>query len=208
MIATVVLTGGPGAGKSSLLNQLPAVVAGGPWSLLRVPGASTILFSAGVTLSREQPNLLQAEQESFQRATLALQITLRVQAHALAEAAARPTLLVFDRGEMDGRPYLPADTFRLLLGKFGLDPDTICGFYDLVLHLRTPAADTYTTNEVRSESHEVAAGLDRETALAWRHHPNRVTVGAYASFDQKVGAALAAIRDLLASHCERTGPAS
>ena len=90
-VPVIVLTGGPGGGKSTLMRELHAE---DPYARrwLLVPEAAPMMFQVG----------LDARQKSFQRAVVGLQMALE---EVCSEAARPDQILVCHRGTLDPLAY-------------------------------------------------------------------------------------------------------
>jgi predicted ATPase len=181
-VKLVVLTGGPGAGKTAVLEiarrhfcQHVAVL----------PEAATIVFGGGFPRATSGP-----ARRAAQRAIFRVQIEL--EAMAIEEGHARVVLC--DRGTIDGVAYWP-DAPETLWGAVGTTYEEQLAHYATVIHLRTPPRwEGYNhANRVRSESAEEAARIDARIAAAWSSHPRRFFVDSEREFMAKATHALALV---------------
>ncbi len=116
-------------------------------------------------------------QKTFQLKLLQMQIHLEDTFATLAHLTMKPSVLLCDRGLMDGSAYVPAEEWERVLDESSLDAVTARDQrYNAVFHLQTAAegAEAFYTlenNSIRSETPEVARDLDRNVLKAWIGHP-------------------------------------
>jgi predicted ATPase len=185
----IVLTGGPGAGKTAVLELIRAEAC----SHVRVlPEAAGIVFGGG--FPRENAD---EPRRAAQRAIFHVQRELE----NVGEAA-NAALLLCDRGTLDGLAYWPGD-WADFWGSVNTDLTTELGRYTAVIHLRTPsAAQGYNhANPVRTETAEMAALIDERITTVWAQHPHVHTIEASADFLAKAHAARAIVWSLLPDCC-------
>jgi predicted ATPase len=200
MVIRIVLTGGPCAGKSSSLTPLMEAAKREGFDVYCAPEAATMMFNCGFTFpSLEDPR---AEERVlvFQKALFKLQLQLERSMTLVAASTGRPSILVFDRGLLDGKAYMSDEAWRQLLhdvaheGRdvvlMGADvtEDYILRRYDGVIHMVTAAdgAETFykhreTTDDqgnvvFRRENPAQAIEQDRRTQDCWASHPHLVVV--------------------------------
>jgi predicted ATPase len=174
----IVLTGGPGAGKTAVLELFRQSAC----SHVRVlPEAAGIVFGGGFP---RQPDPI--VQRAGQRAIYHVQREL--EATVLGTDAA---ILLCDRGTIDGAAYWPGPGD--LFGAVGTSLEDELRRYDAVIHLRTPPADGgfNRDNPLRTESAAEAAEIDERIAAVWASHPRRYVVPANADFLVKAAEAIA-----------------
>jgi predicted ATPase len=182
----VVLTGGPGAGKTEVSRRL---MARHPQRIVAVPEAATQLYLA------MQTNLAALDplaRRTFQHDIYALQVK-QEQAFARRHPDA---ILLFDRGTVDGAIYWPdgpADFWAAL----GLDPAAELRRYDRVIWMETCAAigayDGAASNQCRSEDAASAIASGRALLEVWAAHPQLIRISAFPTIDEKVAAVEAAL---------------
>ena len=182
----IVLTGGPGAGKTAVLELVRKSLC----EHVRVPPeAAGILFGGGFPRG---PSL--GLRRAGQRAIFYVQRELET---IDGEAA----IELCDRGTVDSLAYWPGPE------DFFMDLGTSLGEqlarYHAVIHLRTPPpGDGYDRlNPLRIETPAEAAEIDARIAHAWSEHPRLYTVPATHDFMAKVTRALEIIHAELPPCC-------
>lgn len=189
----IVLTGGPGAGKTAVL----ALVQHSLCKHLRVlPEAAGILFGGGFPRD-DAPDARRAAQ----RAIYFVQRELEA-----ATAGSDAAIALCDRGTVDGAAYWPGP--GALWDAVGSTVATELARYAAVLHLRTPAVDMgYDhSNPLRTESANEAHDIDARIAIAWANHPRRFEIAPASSFFAKAARAVEILHGELPDCCRRHLP--
>jgi predicted ATPase len=184
----IVLTGGPGAGKTAVLEVLRRASCG---HVLVLPESAGLIFRGGFPRG---PSL--ALRRPTQRAIYYVQREL--EATSLASDAA---IVMCDRGTIDGLAYWPGpDNMWEAVGTTLADE---LERYHAVIHLRTPplGAGYNQDNPLRLESAEEAAAIDDRIAIAWSRHPRRFEVPASVDFFEKVRRAISIVTAELPACC-------
>jgi len=174
-VPRVVLTGGPGAGKTAVLEVLRREL--GP-QVRVLPEAASILFGGGFPRG-EAPSARRAAQRAIYHVQDALE--------QMAVEEASPRLVLCDRGVVDGAAYWPdgSDDFWRDLGT---TQAAAFARYSLVIHLQTPdLAHGYNhQNPLRTESDDEALAIDGRILAAWQGHPRRVCIAPADDFFDKL----------------------
>jgi predicted ATPase len=188
----VVVTGGPGAGKTAILELVRQHFCA---HVDVLPEAAGILFAGGF---RRGATVL--GREAAQRAIFRVQRELE----AIADAEGNPALVLCDRGTVDGFAYWPdANDFW---EAFDTTRAKEHRRYDAVLHLRTPTwVGGYHRNHVRIESAEEAAAIDERICAAWAGHPRLWVIENTPDFLGKASRALGLLREQLPACCRHNG---
>ncbi len=186
----IVLTGGPGAGKTAVLEMIRLHFC----EHVRVlPEAAGILFGGGF------PRGGRIEiQRAAQRAIFHVQRELEA-----AGDAGEPAIVLCDRGTVDGLAYWTGtDDFWSSVGS-SLHQEL--QRYDLVIHLHSPdLKDGYNrANPLRVESAADAAALDARILQAWERHPRRFIVDQSPSFLTKAARTLEILRTEMPECCRQ-----
>jgi len=184
----IVLTGGPGAGKTAVLELIRRSTC----RHVRVlPESAGIVFGGGFPRG-ETPSLRRAAQ----RAIFYVQRELEE-----ATSSEDLAIVVCDRGTVDGLAYWPGP--EDLWSSLGTSLADQYARYDTVIHLRTPPlGNGYNhSNPLRVETAAEAAVLDAKIAVAWTGHPHRFEVQATDDFLTKASRAIAIVRGELPPCC-------
>jgi len=187
----IVLTGGPGAGKTAVLELVRQHFCR---HVDVLPESATILFGGGF---RRGTSL--GARQAAQRAIFHVQCELE----AAADAEGGAAIVLCDRGTLDGSAYWPGP--EGFFAAMNADRDEQLARYDAVLHLQTPpAAHGYGhSNPVRIESALEAAEIDDRIAQVWAGHPRRFVIESSASFLEKAAQALDVLRSEMPPCCRR-----
>ncbi|HUK32893.1 MAG TPA: ATP-binding protein [Vicinamibacterales bacterium] len=185
----VVLTGGPGGGKTAILELIGHLFCP---HVKVLPEAAGVVFGGGFPRER-LPEL----QRAAQRAIFYVQRELEASA-----GVGNPAIVLCDRGTVDGVAYWPGSDS--LFDEVGTTLDQQMGRYDVVIHLRTPrhVEDYNVDNPLRIETAVEAAAADDRIFAAWSRHPRRVVIDATPDFFAKVRQTIDVLRGLLPACCE------
>jgi predicted ATPase len=186
----LVLTGGPGAGKTAVLEIVRRTLCK---HIDVLPEAATVLFSGGFPRHNTEPGRRAAQNAIFHVQRAMESIALEEQSAAIA---------LCDRGTLDGLAYWPGG-LDPACRSLGIARAAELARYRAVIHMRTPASGNgYDfSNPVRTESHAEALEIDTRIAAAWEGHAHRVFIERAPDFLQKVARAVGAIRDQLPACC-------
>jgi predicted ATPase len=171
-IPTIVLTGGPMAGKTTTLQAIHHRFAE---RVCLVPEAATQLFAAGHPLPGRDCIWSDSWQDTFQMEVLKLQWQQEAEALIRAKKAGA-TLIITDRGTMDGAAYVSGGIPEFEK-RYSVKMSDEYARYKNVFHLQSVACfqpDQFGTanNATRYET-SVTQALEREMATreAWQLHP-------------------------------------
>lgn len=176
-IRRIAVTGGPGAGKTTLWRTL---AQGYSSRLIAVPEVATLMFQHVFPPVRDEH-----ERRALQRAVFHVQHALE-QVHAAR--AQEGQILLCDRGTVDGGGYWPGG-HEAFFHEMATSWQDELARYDAVLFLETAAAGGLAidaNNPTRSEDLETAVAIDRRLKAAWTSHPNFLYVPHAARFDDKI----------------------
>jgi CYTH domain-containing protein/predicted ATPase len=176
-----VITGGPGSGKTGILDILQKEMAD---IYHFIPEAATIIIrQVGVAFPNGNPFYVR----QFQQQVYAIQQSFELLAGIHGKLKHRSALIT-DRGSMDNSAYLPGgirEYQRVCHTKASFE----LARYARVIHLGMPPRDVYEEhkqkNPARTEIYEQACELHAKIATAWLGHPNYVLVDEQA-WDSKI----------------------
>ncbi|HEY5923530.1 MAG TPA: ATP-binding protein [Kofleriaceae bacterium] len=179
----IALTGGPGAGKTAVLEVAQRELCR---HVVVLPEAASILWR-GLFPRRDSLPARKAAQRAIAKLQVELQRMTIEEGHA--------AMILCDRGTLDGAAYWPGDPSEYFAELHSSRADEI-ERYHAVIHLRTPPAHNgYTrANPYRSETAAEAFELDERILAAWTGHPRRYIVDSEPDFLVKLTRALELLR--------------
>lgn len=186
----LVLTGGPGAGKTAILETARRTL-GARGAIL--PEAATILFGGGFWRSSSVPGRKAAQRAIFH---------VQTQQERMLREEGEVAFALCDRGTVDGLAYWP-DAEQTYWQELGTSRQAELSRYVAVIHLRTPAAGHGYNhqNPLRTEDSVQAHAIDERILRAWDGHPSRHIINSTEDFLVKMTAALRLIHHYLPASC-------
>ena len=194
-ITRIVLTGGPAAGKTSLISRIMKdFKQEDGWRVITIPETATMLIS-GFGLGPFEGCMSMLD---FQYYVIADQLHKEKLALKAAETVPQEKILIiYDRAIFDDLAYITDEEFRVILQYFGRTPEDIMAGYDAVLHLVSCAKGAEFAynygNAARYETIEDARRMDDRTIDAWCTHPNFYIIDNSVDFEDKLNRAMAKI---------------
>jgi len=189
----VVVTGGPGAGKTAVLELARKSFCK---NIAFLPEAAGIVFGGGFWRRASVVGRKAAQLAIFH-------VQRQMERVVIAEGEAAFALC--DRGTLDGLAYWPepereAESF---FREIGTARAAELARYHAVIHLRTPdSTHGYNhQNPLRIEDAAQAQALDARILDAWTGHPNRIVIESSDDFLSKATAAIQAIKANLPDCC-------
>ena len=198
-ITRIVLTGGPAAGKTTLISRiLKEFKQDDGWKVITIPETATELISGfGIRPFGNCVSML-----DFQYFVIADQLHKERLALKGAEMVPEQNVLViYDRALFDDKAYITDEEFHDILAHFGKTEQEVLAGYDAVLHLVSCAKGAEFAynfgNEARYEPLETAREKDELTLRAWKDHPNLRVIDNSVDFEDKLRRGIRAIYDCL-----------
>ena len=206
-ISRIVLTGGPAAGKTTLISRiLKEFKSEDGWKVITIPETATELIS-GFGIG-PFPNCMSMEEFQY----FVIDDQLHKEQLALRAAEAVPeekVLIVYDRAVLDDKAYISDEQFAKTLAHFGKTEEELLRGYDAVLHLVSCAKGAEYAfnygNAARYESIEDARALDDETLRAWKAHPSLHVIDNSVDFEDKINRAVAEIYRVIGESAPEPG---
>lgn len=182
----IVLTGGPGAGKTAVMEAARQMFTK---HVAILPESASIVYSGGFPRF-PNPTSVRAAQRAIVR------VQEELERYAVEEGSTLVALC--DRGIPDGAAYWPEGK-QSFYRAFGFTEEEVFARYATVIHLHTPPAHLgyNNANPMRIESPKEAAEIDAKIEEVWRGHPNRFLVPATESFQDKLDQVAHIIRSAL-----------
>lgn len=210
-IVKVVLTGGPGGGKTSVLNAIKnlAITEEGYKNIIKlgdkkiklvtISETATELISSGIPPTEAEriydfQDILFEIQKSKEESSIK---SLRFGYDADV------ILFLYDRGLLDGMAYLDKKgEFEDIMASKDVKELDILDKYDLVLDLLSTATCApekygFESNEARFEDVEWAKSVDRKTSAAWVGHRNMKLFDSGVSLEEEVNNVIEYLKDYI-----------
>ena len=196
MVKRIVLTGGPGSGKTSVLEKIKQVYSSEGYKVIIVPETATELMNNGITFKDGSISLL-----DFQELVMRLQLAKEeVVERAIELSNSDKVIVVYDRGTIDNTAYIKKEEFEEILARLNNVKSfaDLMNKYDLVINL-VGREDFYTTenNKARSESASEALKLGDTTLKCWLGHKLVKIVLPKDTIEEKTNEVLNIINELL-----------
>lgn len=187
----VVLTGGPGAGKTAVLELVAKVLCE---HVAVLPEAASILFGGG---------FWRLDSHSGKRAAQRAIYHVQAELQALVLDEKRWSMALCDRGTLDGLAYWPGKESEFFAA-LHTDVAKELRKYRAVIHLCSPtAAKGYNfQNPVRVESADLAAEIDSRINDIWKTHPNYHVIESTDDFITKAHQAVRLIQSFVPKCCK------
>lgn len=196
MVKRIVLTGGPGSGKTSVLEKINQVYSSEGYKVIIVPETATELMNNGITFRDGSISLL-----DFQELVMRLQLAKEeVVDRSIELLGDEKVIVVYDRGTIDNTAYINKKEFEEILARLN-NVKTFADLmnkYDLVINL-VGREDFYTTdnNKARAENVSEALKLGDATLKCWLGHKKVKIVLPKDTIEEKTSEVLNTINDLL-----------
>jgi len=184
-IHTIVITGGPCAGKSTALSWIQKEFTQKGYTVLFIGESATELINSGIK------NGVCKTKKDFQLSILRMQKSKEDLYLEAARKMSDKVLIVCDRGTLDGKAYISEVEFQYLMKVMNTNEIELRDNYDAVFHLVTAAKGakefyTFETNKARTETPEEAAFLDDKIISAWTGHPHLRIIDNSTGFEGKM----------------------
>lgn len=196
----IVLTGGPGSGKTTVLNSIVNMYTSLGVKVVVVSETATEIINSGIKPFGDD----KIEMLDFQKLVLSLQLSKE----KIYDEAIRmyqkvhpneDILIIYDRGSIDNKAYITDEEFDAVMQSVCDDNySTILNKYDLIIDLvGSKKFYTLENNKARSESADVALTLGEKTLKSWVGHPKVKIVGPKENMNDKVSEVVSYINELL-----------
>ena len=172
----IVLTGGPGGGKTTALDLIRREFSG---QITTVPEAATMIFSGGIERSNNN-HVLKTQQTAI--------FNLQKHLEDIQRATFEHSIILCDRGSLDGLAYWPGSQDQFFKAMNTSLEDEFAR-YDAVIFFESAAKSgesIKSNNPIRNESENAAIIIDDKLQAIWSQHPNFNLIPSAESFVTKV----------------------
>ena len=186
----IVITGGPGAGKTAVLEMAKKVLCE---QVVILPEAASIIFNGG---------FWRMATPSGRRAAQGAIFHVQAEMENLVIGEEKWSVGLCDRGTLDGLAYW-SDSFESFWKMSGSQIEREYEKYSAVIHLRSPTdlLGYNQRNPLRIETATQAKEIDEKIAQAWARHPNYEAIGSSENFLTKADAAMKLISKYIPDCC-------
>jgi predicted ATPase len=183
----IVLTGGPGGGKTTALDLIRREFSG---KIATVPEAATMIFSGGIERSNSN-QVLKAQQTAI--------FYLQKHLENIQRATFEHSIILCDRGSLDGLAYWP-DGPDEFFKTMNTNLEDELARYDAVIFFESAAKSgesIKSNNPIRNESENAAIIIDDKLQAIWSQHPNFNLINSDESFITKVMFGITTIQKII-----------
>jgi thymidylate kinase len=200
LVAKIVLTGGPCAGKTTTITKIEEHLIEKGYHVLVVNECATEMIKGGIRpFGDNKTNVYDFENEIL---NLQLYKEKRYKDFLSKYPDDTKIIILYDRGSVDIKAYLGEENYNKMLEENNLDNDDLLNEYDLVIHMTTVAKEeenkySNATNKARFEEAKEAIDLDKRTNEAWSKHPNLKVAPVCDLLEEKINIVLGYVDELL-----------
>ena len=200
LVAKIVLTGGPCAGKTTTITKIEEHLIEKGYHVLVVNECATEMIKGGIRpFGDNKTNVYDFENEIL---NLQLYKEKRYKDFLSKYPDDTKIIILYDRGSVDIKAYLGEDNYNKMLEENNLDNEDLLNEYDLVIHMTTVAAETENkysnaTNKARFEEAKEAIDLDKRTNEAWSKHKNLKVAPVCDLLEEKINIVIGYVDELL-----------
>lgn len=190
-IQLVVLTGGPGAGKTAILETARKLLCE---HVIFLPEAAGIIFGGGFWRIPTIQGRVAAQKVIY---------SVQNELENLVLVEKKWGLGLCDRGTLDGMAYWP-ETGISFWDCFQTTKEKEYSKYKAVIHLRTPSLEKGYNhqNPIRVEGAEEAALIDIKIEAIWKDHPRYFQVASKELFLEKVIESFRILKTIIPPCCQ------
>lgn len=188
----IVITGGPGAGKTAVLEMAKKVLCN---HTVILPEAASIVFGGG---------FWRLQSASAKKAAQTAIFHVQAEMENLVIGEKKWAVGLCDRGTLDGLAYW-TDTEKSFWEMSATQAEREYKRYFAVIHLRSPTdlLGYNQQNPLRIESSLQALEIDEKIAHTWKNHPNYNVIESTENFLTKAQTAIKLISKFIPDCCRQ-----
>ena len=202
LVAKIVLTGGPCAGKTTTITKLEEHLVERGYHVLVLNECATEIIKGGIRPFGDY----KASVYDFENEILNLQLFKEKRYKDFIRRYDDDTkvIILYDRGTVDIKAYLGEENYKKMLKENHLNNKELLDEYDLVIHMITVATETENkysnaSNKARFEEASEAIDLDKRTSEAWSKHKNLKVAPVCDLLEEKINIVIGYVDELLNS---------
>lgn len=200
LIAKIVLTGGPCAGKTTTISRIEEHLVKKGYHVLVLNECATETIKQGIRpFGNHSVSVYDFENEIL---NLQLFKEKRFKEFLKNYSDDEKIVILYDRGAVDIKAYLGEENYNKMLEENNLKNEDLISEYDLVIHMITVAADmenrySNNNNKARFEDSEEAINVDNNIKEAWKDYKNLKVVPVCDYLEDKIQMAINYVDELL-----------
>jgi predicted ATPase len=186
----IVLTGGPGGGKTTALDLIRREFSG---KIATVPEAATMIFSGGIERANND-HVLKTQQTAI--------FNLQKHLEDIQRATFDHSIILCDRGSLDGLAYWPGSAEEFFQS-MNTNLEEELARYDAVIFFESAAKSgesIKSNNPIRNGSEKAAIVIDDKLQKIWSQHPNYNLIHSSESFINKVMFGITTIEKIIGQY--------
>ena len=197
-IKVLCVTGGPCAGKTTLLEKLKKELNCHNLKVLFIPESGTSLMVGGIKPFEDNVGLF-----NFQLLNLQNQLEKERMFKKAAEYMdCENVLIICDRSSAEQQIFIDKEDFNLIMQMLNVTEEELINSYDKIVHLVTAAigaeyAYGIMSNENRIHNLEEAKKQDIQALNIWEQHKNVSVIDNSTDFITKVNKATEIVNDFI-----------
>lgn len=209
-IYKIVLTGGPCAGKTEVIEGIKEKLKEEGYYVILIPETASELIPNGIIPDKNREHtlifqqlVLLAQTQKEQNVNTYCQNLITNSTHLLKDK--KGIIILCDRGIIDNRAYLSHEDYHNLLKRYHYNELEILDQYDLaidLISLATAKPELYALNGIRYENTEEAARIDQITSSAWLLHRNLIAVMPTDQIEEKINTVFSHIIDFIENNAK------
>ena len=200
LVAKIVLTGGPCAGKTTTITKVEEHLIERGYHVLVLNECATEMIKGGIRPFGDN----KATVYDFENEILNLQLYKEKRYKDFLSKYPDDTkiIILYDRGTVDVKAYLGEENYDKMLKENNLNNDDLLNEYDLVIHMTTVAKEeenkySNASNKARFEEAKEAIDLDKRTNEAWSKHVNLKVAPVCDLLEEKINIVIGYVDELL-----------
>lgn len=192
---SIVLTGGPSSGKTTVINSIQEYFRQIGYNVIVIPEAATLAINSGIKPFGD--NALNGV--VYQQIILKRQLVAEETAKIAAKEMGDNTIIIYDRGTLDGYAYVSDDEWDYVLASLNLDKRELLCNYDAVLYLEgSKSFFTKENNAARYEADaEDALEKGRRVLKSYLTHDNLMVIQPRERVEDKQHEVVSIIQNML-----------
>ena len=191
----IVLTGGPSSGKTTVINAINEYFSCLGYYIINVPEAATLAINSGIKPFGDHS----LKPVNYQRIILMRQLMAEYTAKLAASEIGDKTIIVYDRGTLDGYAYVSDEEWEEVLHSMNLNKRDLLCAYDAVFYLEGSSSFFTKENNAARYENDANEALEkgRRVLKSYLSHDNLMVIQPRENIDDKQHEVVSLIQNML-----------